>query len=122
LEVLPELAVHPLSWLLLLMPYFYWPMGVGMTALNNDFAAIWNVPAGLRIIARAPAEYTVIVGIGVMSFFAAGIALVLFGSALGITGSVIVGTLGFPLAVSHGIQGALVGHLVRSRSEIFEEE
>jgi hypothetical protein len=122
LAALPGLALHPLTWLLLLLPSFYWPMGIAMTALRNDFAAIWNVPAGLRAIARAPAEYTLIVGIGMVTFVAAGIALFVFGSLLGVTGVVISGTLGFPLAVTHGIQGALMGHLVRARGEIFEQE
>jgi hypothetical protein len=119
-DSLPELWLHPLTWLLFLVPCFYWPMGVALTALSNDFAAIWNVPAGLRAFARAPVEYAVIVVIGVMTFVAAGIALLLFGAALGVTGVEITGTLGFPLAVSHGIQGALMGNLVRARGEIFE--
>ncbi len=122
IEVLPELALHPLTWLLFLFPYFYWPMGVALTALHNDFAAVWNLPAGLRAICRAPAEYTLIVGIGMMTFAAAAVALFVLSSALGITGVVISGTLGFPLAVSHGIQGALMGHLLRARGEIFEQE
>jgi hypothetical protein len=121
IEVLPELALHPLTWLLFLFPYFYWPMGVALTALHNDFAAVWNLPAGLRAISRAPAEYTLIVGIGMLTFAAAAVALFVLSSALGITGVVISGTLGFPLAVSHGIQGALMGHLLRARGEIFEQ-
>jgi hypothetical protein len=116
-----ELATHPITWLLFLLPYYYWPMGVGMTALANNFAAIWNVPAGFRAIARAPLEYTAIVAIGMLALFMCWIGLWMFGSMLGITGAVLSGTIGFPLAISHGLQGALMGHLVRARGEIFEE-
>jgi hypothetical protein len=44
----------------------------------------------------------------------------LFGSVLGVTGALVSGTIGFPMAVSHGMQGALMGHLVRARPEVFE--
>jgi hypothetical protein len=39
---------------------------------------------------------------------------------MGATGAVLSGTVGVPLAVSHGIQGALMGHLARARAEVFE--
>jgi hypothetical protein len=120
LAAIPELLLHPVTWLLFLLPSFYWPMGVALTALGNDFASIWNVPAGIRAITRAPLEYTAIVGIGVVAFFVSAIGLALFGSVLGVTGIVVGGTLGFPLALMHGIQGALMGHLARARGEIFE--
>jgi hypothetical protein len=48
--------------------------------------------------------------------------LMIAGAALGVMGQVAMLTLGFPLSVSHGVLGALMGHLVRARGEIFEQE
>lgn len=116
-----EALLDPITWLLVLLPYYYWPMGVGLTALSNNFAAIWNLPAGLAAIGRAPLEYTLVVGIGIATLFGSIIFMAIFGSMLGIAGDVASGAIGLPLAISHGVQGALMGHLARARPEIFEE-
>jgi hypothetical protein len=119
-ETLHDLVTHPVLWLLVLFPYYYWTMGVALTALTSNFSAIWNVPAGIRAIARAPLEYTFIVGVGFAVFAVTCTCLVLFGSLFGATGAMLSGSIGGPLALSHGIQGALMGHLVRARPEVFE--
>jgi hypothetical protein len=118
-ESMLAILTDPLTWAMAL-PYAYWPMGVGLAALGNDPAAIWKVPAGLRAISRAPFEHTVIVLTGAVIFVTSWVALLLIGSRLGVTGAMLSGTIGLPLAVSHGVQGALMGHLVRARSEVFE--
>jgi hypothetical protein len=115
-----DILTDPVTWLLALLPYYYWPMAVGIAALSNNFGAVWNVAAGVRAIARAPAEYSVIVLIGVATLVGSWVGLLLFGSLFGITGAVVSGTIGLPLAISHGIQGALMGHLARARPEVFE--
>jgi hypothetical protein len=112
--------IDPVTWLLFLLPYFYWPMGVGLTAIGNNFGAIWNVPQGLRTIVRLPLEYGVIVFIGVLAFGFSLLCLLLFGQLMGITGVLASTTFGLPLAISHGVQGALMGHLIRSNAEAFE--
>jgi hypothetical protein len=115
-----DVVTDPVTWLLALLPYFYWPMGVGLAALNNDFAAIWNVPTGFRAILRAPLEYVAIGATGAFAFVVSWIALLIGGSLVGISASVLSATVGFPLAISHGLQGALMGHLARSKAEIFD--
>ena len=95
-------------------------MGVGMTAIGNNFAAIWNVPQGVRAIVRLPLEYAVIVFIGVLAFGFSLLCLLLFGQMMGITGLLVSSTFGLPLAISHGVQGALMGHLVRAHADAFE--
>jgi hypothetical protein len=119
-EQLIGVLIDPITWLLFLLPYFYWPMGVGLTALGGNFAAIWNVPQGMRAIARAPLEYFVIVFIGVLSYGFSLLVLLLLGKLVGISSIVATATFGLPLAVSHGMQGALMGHLMRSKAEAFE--
>ena len=114
------ILTDPLTWLLALLPYFYWPMGVGLATLHNDPTAIWKVSTGMRAIVRAPLEYTVIVLVGLIALSTSWVALLACGSIFGVTVPVLSGTLGFPLAVSHGLQGALMGHLVRARAEVFE--
>ena len=116
-----DLLLDPVTWLLFFFPYSYWPMGVALTALRNDFGGIWQVLVGVRAIARAPLEYLVVVLVGFAVLAGSVIALFLAGSMLGLSGAILIGTLGLPLALSHGIQGALMGHLARARAEIFEE-
>jgi hypothetical protein len=115
-----DTLVQPVTWALFALPYVYWPMAVGLTALGNDFGAIWNVLAGFRAIARAPLEYALIAIIGLGSLVLTWSALMWGGTALGVSGAVLSGTVGIPLAISHGIQGALMGHLARARGEVFE--
>jgi hypothetical protein len=115
-----DLVGNPVTWLLFAFPYLYWPMGVGIASLANDSASIWNVVAGLRAILRAPLEYLAVVLIGLFVLTVSWTLLALFGSLLGVAGAVLSGTAGLPLALSHGIQGALMGHLARARGEVFE--
>jgi hypothetical protein len=115
-----DVVTDPMTWLFAILPYFYWPMGVGLTAINNDFSAIWNLPTGFRAILRAPLEYVAIGATGAVAFVTSWIALLIGGSLVGISGAVLSATIGFPLAISHGLQGALMGHLVRARAEIFD--
>jgi hypothetical protein len=110
----------PMTWLLALLPICYWPMGVGIAALNNNFAAIWNVSVGLRAIARAPLEYASIAAVGALTLLGTWLGLIAIDWFFDVTGAVVVCAIGFPLAISHGIQGALMGHLVRARPEVFE--
>ena len=115
-----KLVKDPATWLLV-APSLYWPMAVGLTALGNDFAAIWNVPSGLRAIARAPLEYATVVALGAFAFFPFWAGLLYAARALfGLSPPLIVATLGAPLALAHGITGALMGHVVRARAEAFE--
>ncbi len=115
-----DILADPITWLLAVLPYYYWPMAVGVAALGNNFGAVWNVAAGVRAIARAPLEYTVIVAVGIAVLVGSWVGLLLFGSLFGATGALLSGTIGLPLALSHGIQGALMGHLARARAEVFE--
>ena len=94
--------------------------GRGLTAIGHNFAAIWNVPQGVRAIVRLPLEYAVIVFIGVLAFGFSLLCLLLFGQMMGITGVLVSSTFGLPLAISHGVQGALMGHLVRAHADAFE--
>jgi hypothetical protein len=115
-----ELLANPVTWLLFAFPYLYWPMGVAIASLANDSSAVWNVLAGLRAILRAPLEYLTIVLVGLLVLTVSWTVLALFGSLMGVAGAVLSGTVGLPLALSHGIQGALMGHLARARGEVFE--
>jgi hypothetical protein len=116
-----DLLLDPVTWLLSFFPYAYWPMGVALTALRNDFAGIWQLIAGVRAIARAPLEYLAVALVGFSVLAVSATALLLIGSMAGLSGVILSGTLGLPLALSHGIQGALMGHLMRARPEVFRD-
>ena len=119
-NALVAFAVHPVTWLLVVLPCVYWPIGVGLTALANDFGAIWNVPLALKGMARAPMQCLAIVVIGWLAFGALWVALALFGSSMGLSAALMQAGGGFPLAASHGIMGALFGHLVRAKPDLFD--
>jgi hypothetical protein len=107
-------------WLLAVVPGYLWPIAIAMTALHNGFAAVWNVQAMLRAMYRAPVEYTLIVIFGVITFALTWVLMLMGGRAIGISGMLLAGTIGLPLALSHGVLGALLGHLLRARPDAFE--
>jgi hypothetical protein len=57
-----DVLTDPFTWAIALGPSLYWPIAVALSAAGNSFGAIWNVPAGVRAIARAPLEYALIAG------------------------------------------------------------
>jgi hypothetical protein len=116
-----DVLTDPVLWLLTLLPSFYWPAGVTLTAANHEFGAIWNVPAGFRLILRAPLEYCTIVFTGLAIMVATAVVFGALGHFLGATGSLLTGTVGLPLALSHGVMGALAGNLARARPEALED-
>ena len=61
------MLLHPVTWLLLAFPGFYWAMGLCLTALGNSFSSIWNVPKALSLMIKVPFEYLAIVIIGAVS-------------------------------------------------------
>jgi hypothetical protein len=95
-------------------------MAVTSTSLYGRFQAVWYVPAGVRAIMRAPLEYASIaligaVVLGVSWLFCSGI-----GRLLGLP-TILTATLaGVPLAISHGVMGALTGQLLRVYPKLFE--
>lgn len=114
-----DLVLSPTFWVMALGPACYWPMALTTASIHNDYAAVWYVPLGLRAIVRAPAEYAMMVFIGGAVFGGITFCFVLLGVASGLPELFINAALGLPLALSHGIMGALSGHLVRARGDAF---
>jgi hypothetical protein len=115
-----DLLLDPVTWVLFFLSHLYWPIGVGLTAFANDFAAIWRVLDGVRAIFRAPLPYLVIVTIGFGVFALTAVVLAALAALFGVTGALASAALGLPLALSHGIEGSLMGHLARTRASLFE--
>ncbi|MDH5673257.1 MAG: ribosomal protein L7/L12 [Myxococcales bacterium] len=116
-----ELLTDPLLWLAALLPGYYWAMAITTCALSSDFTGVWNFVVGIRAIARAPLEYSFIAGSGVVLMVGSAVAMALVGSITGIAGALLTATAGLPLALSHGVMGALMGYLARTRPEVFED-
>jgi hypothetical protein len=114
-----ELLEDPATWLLALIPALLWPGAVAMTALENRYEAIWQLARTLGVAARAPVEYLAVVGAGALTFGAGVWLLLALASAAGISGVLLSAVLGPPMALSHGIQGALMGYLMRARPDLF---
>jgi hypothetical protein len=114
-----DLFASPSTWFLGLLSALVWPGAVAMSALNNRFEAIWQLPRALALIAKAPAEYLAVVLIGGLIFGAGAWILLALASAAGVSGALLGATLGLPMALGHGIQGSLMGTLMRARPELF---
>lgn len=119
----PAGLISPLAWLMILAPSLYWPIGVGMTSLRGSFVHFWNVGLALKIIVFAPLHCLAIVGIGAVAAVAAWLGAVITSVAAGPAHDLSLTPLliGFPLLYVHGAQGALFGHLARTRPEIFAD-
>jgi hypothetical protein len=114
-----DLFAEPSTWLLGLLPALLWPGAVAMSALNNRFEAIWYVPRAVSIAVRVPREYLVVVLIGAFIFGIGVWLLLALASLAGVSGVLLSATLGLPMALSHGVQGTLMGVLMRAHPELF---
>jgi hypothetical protein len=109
----------PMFWFLAAAPAFYWPMAVTTASLYNRYAGVWYVPVGMRAIARAPLEYLAICAIGGLACLLPLCAFLLLGKLIGLPSVLLAACSGFPLALSHGVMGALTGQLMRNRPDLF---
>jgi hypothetical protein len=115
-----DILSSPFTWLLAVGPGFYWPMALTMASLHSDFIAVWYVHLGLRSLARAPLPYLSIVLLGGLAFLLGWAPFLIVGLTSGLSGGFFVGSAGLPMAIGHGVLGALSGHLMRARPEVFE--
>lgn len=107
-------------WLLACLPALYWPMAVATASLYNRYSGVWFLPVGLRAIVRAPLEYLAIFAVGAFVFLCPWLVLALIARAAGLPGAFVMAIAGLPLAASHGVMGALTGHLMQAKSNLFE--
>jgi len=117
---LVHLMAHPVGWILLVGPVLYWPVGLGMMALESRTLAFWDFFRGIGIAVRAPLELMAVVAVSLAAWV---LPLVAFGTlsiTTGLVGAVVLSpvVVGVPLAYSHAVQGAMVGHLFRTRPEL----
>ena len=110
----------PVTWLLLVLPVIYWPIGLAMCAESNSFMSIWNLPRGFLGIAKVPLKYGVVVLMGVIAFI---LPIVLSGVLMRSSAGILIQLVGIliaavPTAYSHGVMGALMGKLIRRHPEI----
>lgn len=117
-----DLFREPSTWLLAFVPALLWPGAVAMSALHNRFEAIWYVSRAVSIALRAPREYLATAFIGAVIFSLGLWLLLALASAAGLSGILLSAALGLPMALSHGVQGALMGQLMRARPELFSAE
>jgi hypothetical protein len=114
-----EVIAEPTTWLLGLIPALLWPAAVAMTALENRYEAIWHLGRAFGVALRAPLEYLAVASAGAFIFGVGVWLLLALASAAGISGVLLGVVLGPPMALSHGVQGALMGYLMRARPELF---
>lgn len=114
-EVLASLPLRAL----VLLPLAYVPMCLTTATLGHRIGAAWAVPAGLRAILRAPLRYAFVL-------FGAGLSLVVSGGCFAAIAALtdqplwLLGGLGLPIGTGTAIAAAMMAHLVRDRSDLFE--
>jgi hypothetical protein len=114
-----SLMLEPTTWLLALPAGLLWPASITLTALHNNLSAVWNVPAAVASLRRAPGEYLFATAVGAATFGMGIWAMLQIGDAMGLTGVLLSALFGLPLAISHGLMGALMGHLTRAHPKAF---
>jgi hypothetical protein len=114
-----QVVTAPMFWALAVGPAFYWPMAVATASMHSDYAAVWYVPMGLRAIVRAPLEHLTVVVLGALALIVVWAPFLWIGQASGLPSAFFFATLGLPFAISHGVMGALTGHMVRARDDAF---
>jgi len=116
----PVTLMHePATWLLALPAGFLWPASITLTALRNNLSAVWNVPQAVASLRRALREYLFVIAVGAVTFGMGLWGVLQLGDAMGLTGVLLTAMFGLPLALSHGLMGALMGHLTRARPQAF---
>lgn len=114
-----DLMRSPVTWGLILFPFAYWPMALSTAAVGQRLSAVWMLGPGLMAIMRAPLAYLTVVGLGALAFTCAGAVFAILGK---LTGQpwIITMSAGFPVAIGAGIEGALMGHVVRANPDLFD--
>lgn len=113
-----SMLVDPTGWLLFVGPVVYWPLGVALMGLTSRTGAFFDLPLAVRLILAAPLELltTLVVGLAMLALVGvAGAALVAFFGPVGLL--LAPALLCVPNAYIHGVQGALFGHLLRTRGD-----
>lgn len=112
-----------------LLPYLYWPMGLTVSALTGSLANLFNPIYVAKGIFRGGLPYLFVVFIGVTLptlIGALSCGLIGGGSAIGGIGGSIATALAFVLVLVSssyvtGVQGFLMGRLVASRPDAFDD-
>jgi hypothetical protein len=105
-----ELLGTPTAWLLALPASYVWPAAIEQTIAQGHLGAVWNVPAALRRIASAPGAYSASAAIGALVFGLTLSLCVALASLLDVRGVMLLAAFGLPIALGHGVLGALLRH------------
>ena len=109
----------PRFWTLAVLLGVYWP--AALASLNRaQGAPLWQVGVGMRAIARAPLEYLGCVFFGSLAFALPWLTGLIVVKILGLSTAAWAAVAGLPLALSHGVLGALAGLWIRSKPKVFD--
>ncbi len=115
-----ELLLSPTFWELAALSAWYWPMALMTASFHKDFLGVWDVALGARVMARMPLQYALIVLLGGAWFLVVWTVFLAIGLAAHLPPLFFSATFGIPLGLSHGLLGALSGHLMRTQPQAFE--
>jgi hypothetical protein len=110
------IATSPLTWVALLAPALYWPLGLAVAGVRGSAAQFFNIAAAARLVARAPVQATFLLTLALAT-----VCLALF-SISGLPGRLTALTpfiAGPTLLLAHAIHGAITGWLASNREEVF---
>ncbi|MCA9600773.1 MAG: hypothetical protein KC417_02040 [Myxococcales bacterium] len=118
---LGTLLATPIVGFLILGILLYWPMGMGLAALNNSALAFWNIGTGLRVIAAAPLEYIAMSIVSNLVWVAPWFFLAVLAALIGPMAAFMAGLFFGPiLAYSQAMQGSLLGHIFRVHAPLLQ--
>ena len=117
-----ELVTHPLTILFAVTPYVIWPIALAHATASGSFFSLWNFPAFIMSISRAPFRYGVVLAAGVAAAFLPMFIAGMVAYAAGTIGAVIgMFIAAGSMAYSHAVMGALMGHLARTKPEVLPD-
>ncbi len=118
---LAVLLQSPVAWVLLFVFSLYWPLGLGLMAVNSSRGAFWSFGQGFRIMIHALPEFfvtTVLVSLVYLVPWILFMFTVVATAGLALLATPLL--VGLPLAYSHGVAGALLAHLFRTHPDLLE--
>lgn len=107
---------------LLFLPFFFWPISLVQMA-SGSISRMWYFHESVRAVLQSPLKYSIVVLFG----FVAGVVPVLLSNLiqsakLGFFVNLLaLFVLCLPMTYSHGVMGAMMGHLANETPEILPE-
>jgi hypothetical protein len=117
-------VANPVTLALAAFPYVLWPAALARGAARGSFFSMFNLPAVVIGVMRAPLAYATVLGLGVAATLVP-LALASFQSQAcgGFVRNLVIYVVDLAIfAYAHGVMGAAMGHLARVKPAVVGNE